>query len=148
MAVMVPVAAAAILVAWYRWHCRGIHDALVCASVDEVAVEEVLDEVPVLEHLLGPVAFVHNMVPDVLHPQVEVGANVSLGRLPCVEVVFVAEPWKPMVSATASGPTSFHLQNGAAYSISALSGICSGGAPQHGPSSLARRRQGTLWCNQ
>lgn len=142
------IAPAAVLAAWYRRHCRQIYDALVCASVDDVAVEEVLDEVPVLLHLFGPVAIVHNVVADVMHPHVEVGAGVSLRRLPCVEVLVVTEPWKPMVSATASDPTPFHLQNGAAYSISASSGICPGGAPQHDPSSLARRRQGILCCNE
>lgn len=148
MTVTAPVIAVAAMAAWYRRQCRGIYDVIVCASVDEVAVEEVLDEESVLLHLFGPVAFVHDVVADMMHPHVEVGADVSLGRVPGVEVVFAAEPWKPMVSATASGPTSFHLQNGAAYSISTLSGNCSGGAPQRGLSSLARRRQRTLCCNQ
>lgn len=135
------LAALAALTAWQRWHCRGIQDALVCASVDDVAVEEVLDEVPVRYYLPSTEAIVHEVVANVPHPCDEVGAGISARRLPCVKTLITAKPWKPMVSATTSGPTSSHLQNGAAYSISVLSGTCSEGAPRRVPPSLARRRQ-------
>lgn len=73
-------------------------------SVDEVLVEEVLDQKPVHPHLFRPVPVVHKVIADMMHPCVEVGADVSAEHVPCVETVVATEPWKPVVSATASGP--------------------------------------------
>lgn len=98
--------------AWYGWHCRGIRDPVVRVAVDNTLLEEVSDEVPVLLHLLGPGAIVHEVISDMLHPHDEVGAGIPVRCLTCVEVVVAAEPWKPMVSATASGPTSFIHRTG------------------------------------
>lgn len=99
------LAALAALIAWQKWNCRRVQDAVIRSTVDEVMVEEMLDDVPVPHHLVWTEALVHEMVADMLHPRREVEAEIATGRLPCVEVMVVAEPWKPMVSATACGPT-------------------------------------------
>jgi len=109
---LVVLVALVVAVAWYRWQCRGIYDAVVRASVDDALIEEVLDEVPVSLHLCGLEAIIHDVVADVLHPRCEVGANITARRIPCVEVMVAAEPWKPMISATASVPTSFIHRTG------------------------------------
>lgn len=111
-AVVVAPAVAMVALAWYGWHCHEIHDAVIRVSVDDALLEEVLDEVPVLLYLLGPGAIVYKVIADVLHPHHEVGAGIPVGCLTCVEVMVAAEPWKPMVSATAPGPTSFIRRTG------------------------------------
>lgn len=98
MAMVAPVAAVAAMAAlaalatWQRRHSRGIYDAIVCASVDDVAVEEVLDKVPVRYYLLSPEAIVHEVVANVPHPCDEVGAGISARRFPCVKTLVTAKP--------------------------------------------------------
>lgn len=69
-------------------------------------VKEVSDDVPVLQHLVGSEALIHEVVADVLHPRHEVEAGIASRRLLCVKVMVTAEPWKLVVSATASGPNA------------------------------------------
>lgn len=96
-AVVAPVAAPvlAVLAAalpWYCRHCLKAHYPVVCVSVDEPLVPEMVDEVTVHMHLLGAVVIVHEVVADVLHPYDEVGALIPAGGRSRFEGVVVAEP--------------------------------------------------------
>lgn len=66
---------------------RDICNDLVRTSVEESLFEEVLKQMLVRPHLFARGIIVHKVSADVMHPCVEVRANVSAEHIPGIKVI-------------------------------------------------------------